>query len=153
MADLLSHFATTFAPGQALRDGRLRAVLYLGVCLPDLIYKSLYYLGGATTWVCEPSHTPLGLVPICYAAALLFEEEWRARAFGALLAGSLLHLLLDAAKDYMGMGVILWAFPFSMHRLEFSIYRPQDTGVMMIAALVVIAVVELGTLLRRRSRP
>lgn len=152
MADLLFHFATAFAPGQALRDGRLRAVLYVGVCLPDLLYKGLLYLGGAPTWLCEPTHAPLGLVPICYAAALFFEEEWRPRAFGALLAGSWLHLLVDAGKDYMGQGVIPWAFPFSMDRVELGWYRPEHTGTMMIAAAVVVAVAELGAILRGRRR-
>lgn len=154
MADLLFHFATAFAPGQALRDGRLRAILYVGVCLPDIFYKGMLYLGGAPTWLCEPTHTPLGLVPICYAVALLFEEEWRARAFGALLAGSWLHLVVDAGKSYMGTGVILWAFPFSMSRVEYAWYRPEDTATMMIAAVAVIAVIELGASLggRKRSR-
>lgn len=150
MADLLVHFATAFAPGQALRDGRLRSVLYLGVCLPDILYKSLLYLGGAPTWLCEPTHSPLALVPWCYAAAMLFEEEWRPRAFGALLAGSWLHLLLDAGKDYMGQGVILWGFPFTMDRVEFGLYGPEDTATLMAGSVVAIAVVELGALLRRR---
>ena len=72
MADLLFHVATAMAPGQALRDARLRAILYLGVCLPDVLYKGLHLAAGAPTWLCEPTHAPLGLVPICYAAALLF---------------------------------------------------------------------------------
>ena len=150
MADLLVHFATAFAPGQAMRDGRLRAVLYLGVCLPDLLYKGLLYAGGAPTWLCEPTHSPLGLIPWCYAAALLFEEEWRKRAFGALLAGAWLHLLVDAGKGYMGSGVIPWAFPFSMDRVEFGLYGAKDGPAMMAGAAVVILVVELGTLLRGR---
>jgi hypothetical protein len=143
MADLLFHFATVFAPGQALRDGRLRAVVYLGVCLPDLLYKGFLYLAGAPTWFCEPTHSPLALLPICYAAALLFEEAWRPRAFAALLAGSWLHLLVDAGKSYMGKGVIPWAFPFSMIRFELGWYRQEDTATMMIAALVVVCVIEL----------
>ena len=153
MADLLVHFATAFAPGQALRDGRLRAVLYVGVCMPDVLYKALLYLGHSPSWLCEPTHAPLGLIPICYAAALLFEEDWRPRAFGALLAGSWLHLLVDAGKDYMGMGVIPWAFPFSMDRIELGWYRPEDTGLLMLAAAVVVVVVEIGTRRRKPSRP
>ena len=153
MADLLVHFASAFAPGQALRDGRLRAVLYVGVCLPDVLYKALLYLCHSPTWLCEPTHAPLGLIPICYAAALLFEEDWRPRAFGALLAGSWLHLLADAAKDYMGTGVIPWAFPFSMDRIELGWHRPEDTGVLMLAAFVVVVVVELGARRRRPYKP
>jgi hypothetical protein len=152
MTDLLVHFATAFASGQALRDGRLRAVLYLGVCLPEILHQGLLFLGGASPWVRLPVHSPLGLLPWCFAAALLFEEEWRARAFGALLAGSWLHLLVEAGRDSMGEGEIAWAFPFTMERVGFALYRPQDTGTMILAAAVVIAIVELGSWFRGRPR-
>ena len=150
MADLLVHFATAFAPGQVLRDGRLRSVLYLGVCLPDLLLKALVHLGGARAGLGEPTHSPLGLVPWCYVAALLFEEDWRPRAFGALLAGSWLHLLIDAAKDSMGQGTIAWAFPFTLDRAGFALYGPDDTATLLAGSIVAVAVVELGALLRRR---
>jgi hypothetical protein len=152
MAALLVHFATAFASGQALRDGRLRAVLYLGVCLPEILDQGLLFFGGASPWVCLPVHSPLGLLPWCYAAALLFEEDWRARAFGALLAGSWLHLLVEAGGHSMGEGAMAWAFPFTMDRIGFALYRPQDAGTMVLAAGVVIAVIELGAWFRGRSR-
>ena len=145
MADLLVHFASAFAAGRPLRDGRLRSILYLGVCLPDLLYKSLLYLGGATTWLCEPTHSPLGLIPFCYAAALLFEEEWRKRAFGALLGGAYLHVLFDLGKNYLGTGVILWAFPFSMEAVELGWYYPEDTIYLMLPSLALIVVLELAS--------
>jgi len=153
--DLLVHFASGFVAGRPLRDGRLRAILYLGVCLPDLIYKSIFYVGGATTWVCEPTHTPLGLIPFCYVTALLFEEEWRKRAFGALLVGGYLHLLLDLGKSYMGTGVIVWAFPFSMEAVELGWYYPEDTVYLMLPSLGLIAILELASRFmgRRRASP
>jgi hypothetical protein len=147
MPDLLVHAASAVAAGRPLRDGRLRAILYLGVCLPDLLYKGLERLGGAPNWVCEPTHSPLGLIPWCYAAALLFEEEWRKRAFGALLGGSYLHLLLDLGKNYLGAGVIPWAFPFSMETVELGWYYAEDTVFFMIPALALILL-----LTRRRVR-
>ncbi len=153
MADLLVHFASAFAAGRPLRDGRLRSILYVGVCLPDMLYKSLLYLGGAPTWLCEPTHSPLGLLPWCYAAALLFEESWRKRAFLALLFGSYLHLVFDLAKSYLGSGVIPWAFPFSMRTVELGWYNPEDTVYLMIPSAVLIALVELaGRLLRPVNR-
>ncbi len=126
MADLVTHVAAAYLPARALvRDPRVRAIVYLGACLPDLLYKTGVYALGAPTWFCEPTHSPLGLVPICWAAALLFEEGWRRRAFGALWAGSLTHLLVDLGKDYMGSGVILWGFPFTMDRAELAWYAPE----------------------------
>lgn len=143
MADLLVHVATARLPALGLRDGRVRALLYAGVCLPDVLFKALLYLFGSSTWAAEPTHAPLGLVPICYAAALLFEESWRARAFAALLGGAYLHVLVDLGKNYMGTGVIPWAFPFSMSLVEAGCYRPEDTIFFMIPALVLILVLEL----------
>lgn len=151
MADLLTHVAAAYLPARPLRDARFRAVLYVGVALPDVLYKAGLYLLGASTWCCEISHAPLPLAAICYAGALLFEEAWRRRAFAALLAGGLLHLLVDAGKDYLGQGVILWAFPFSMDRLELGLYYPEETALLMLPAAAVIAVVELVA--RNRSRP
>jgi hypothetical protein len=152
MAALLVPFAMAFASGQALRDGRLRAVFYLGVCLPEILHQGLRFLGDASTWARVPVHSPLGLLPWCYVAALLFEEEWRPRAFGALLAGSWLHLLVEAGCDSMSEGGIAWAFPFTMDRVGFALFRPQDARPLIFAAVVVIAVVELGGWVRGRSR-
>jgi hypothetical protein len=143
MADLLVHVASAFVVGRPLRDGRLRSIVYLGVCLPDLLYKTLLYLGNSPTWLCEPTHAPLGQIPFCYAASLLFEEAWRKRAFVALLGGGWLHLLLDFAKSYMGAGVIPWAFPFSMETAELGWYYPDGSVALMLPALGVIAAVEL----------
>lgn len=153
MADLLVHAASAFVAGRPLRDGRLRAILYLGVCLPDVLYKGLLYVGGAPNWLCEPTHSPLGLIPFCYALALLFEEPWRKRAFGALLGGAYLHVLFDLGKNYLGSGVILWAFPFSMDRIELGWYYGEDTVFFMLPALGVIALVGMAGRLSGRRPP
>lgn len=150
MADLLVHFASAFAAGRPLRDGRLRSIVYVGVCLPDLLYKGLLYLGGAPNWLAEPTHSPLGLVAFCFAAALLFEEEWRRRAFGALLGGAYLHVLFDLGKNYLGSGVIVWAFPFSMQAVELGRYYPEDSVYLMVPSLAVIGLIELASRLRAR---
>ena len=153
MADLLVHAASAYVAAAPLRDDRLRAIVYAGVCLPDLLYKSLLYLGGAPNALCEPTHSPLGLVPFCYALALLFEESWRKRAFGAMLGGAYLHLLLDLGKNYVGSGVILWAFPFSMDAVELGWYASEDSVHLMLPALAVIVLVDLLRRPKRLSRP
>jgi hypothetical protein len=150
MADLLVHFASAFAAGRPLRDGRMRSIVYVGVCLPDLLYKTLLYCGGAPNALCEPTHSPLGLIPFCFAAALLFEEEWRRRAFGALLGGAYLHLLLDLGKNYLGSGVIVWAFPFSMQAVELGWYYPEDSVFLMLPALALIGFLELASRISAR---
>jgi hypothetical protein len=93
-----------------LRDGRRRAILWLGVCLPDAIAWAWVGLLGSPAELTIPTRSPLGLLPWCAAAALCFEADWRGRAFLALLAGARIRLALG--------GPIYWAFPFSMARVE-----------------------------------
>ena len=138
MADLLVH-AASMAPGaRLLRDGRIRALLFVGVCLPDLLYKTLLYVFGAPTWLCEPTHSPLGVLAWCWLLALLFEPEWRTRAFWALAAGCWLHQLVDLGKNYLGSGVILWAFPFSNDAVELGWYTNDDTLLFAPFALLIL---------------
>lgn len=151
MADLLTHLASGWLPGRALRDARARAVLYVGICLPDVIYKFLFTSLGASTWVCELGHAPLVVPVFCYALALLFEEAWRRRVFFALWAGSWLHILIDLGKNYLGDGVILWGFPFTMDLVELGLYRNEDMATVMPFALVFILVVELAARRLRRA--
>ncbi|HZE95914.1 MAG TPA: metal-dependent hydrolase [Planctomycetota bacterium] len=155
MADLLVHFGTAWLPARGLRDGRLRAILYVGVCLPDLLYKGILYLGNSPTWLCEPTHSPLGLLPFCYVGALLFEEAWRKRAFAALVAGGWLHLLLDGAKNFMGFGGIPWAFPFSMRTAALGWYAPEDSVWLMLPTLALMGIAEAFSRLsgRRPASP
>lgn len=153
MADLLVHFASAFAAGRPLRDGRLRSIVYVGVCLPDLLYKGFLYFAGSPNWLAEPTHSPLGLAVFCYAAALLFEEEWRKRAFGALLGGAYLHVLFDLGKNYMGSGVIVWAFPFSMQTVELGWYYPEDSVYLMLPSLALIGILEAATRIAGTRKP
>jgi len=143
VADLLVHVGIAYPAVRALRDGRLRSLLYLGLCLPDLLYKGMLYGLGAATWLCEPTHSPLGLLPFCYLGAMLFERDWRARAFGAFWAGSLAHLVVDAGKDYLGSGALLWGFPFTMRAWEAGLYAPEETVLFMPFALAIILITEL----------
>lgn len=151
MADLLTHVAIANLGAKASGDGRVRALVLVGTCLPDVLYKGLLFGTGSSTWAAEPSHAPLPIVAFCWGASLLFEESFRPRAFVALLAGMFLHVLVDLGKDYMGQGVILWAFPFSMDRIELALYRPEETIYMMLGSAALLAGTELA--FRRRPRP
>lgn len=96
-----------------MRDGRKRALLWAGIVLPDAIAWALQGLFGAPAELATPLRSPLGLLPWCAAAALLFEPAWRGRAFIALLLGAWLRLLVD--------GPVYWAFPFTMSRVDAAI--------------------------------
>jgi len=93
-----------------MSDGRRRALVWLGLALPDLLAWILRGLLGAPEALTVPLRSPLGLLPWCAAAALLFERDWRARAFVALALGAGLRLAFE--------GPIYWAFPFTTARVD-----------------------------------
>lgn len=153
MADLLTHAAVGYVIARPIRDPKLRVLVMAGTALPDVLYKTLVMAAGTSTWYAEPSHAPLPLLVICGLAAMLFAPELRRRAFWGLWIGSMTHVGVDMGKDYLGHGVILWAFPFSMDRIELGWYTNADAIYFMPAAAVLLLIVESAVrLLRRRDR-
>jgi membrane-bound metal-dependent hydrolase YbcI (DUF457 family) len=150
MADLVTHAAVGYLIARPLRDPKARALVMAGTALPDLLYKGIVWGTGSSTWYAEPTHSPVGLIFWCGLLAMFFAPPLRRCAFWGLLAGGATHLLVDAGKDYLGHGVILWAFPFSFDRVELGWYTNQDAFVMVPAALALMAITELAC---RRRRP
>lgn len=152
MADLVTHVAVGYVLARPLRDPATRSLVLAGTVLPDVLYKSVVLGIRSSTWYAEPTHTPVGMLLFCGLIALLFEPRLRRRAFWGLLAGSLTHLAVDAGKSYLGHGVILWAFPFSLDRIEWGLYHNEDWPIMAPAAAGVILLTELIFRLRERKR-
>ncbi len=150
MADLLTHVAIAHLAARPAGP-RERALVLAGATLPDLLYKGFYFFAGSPTWYCEPTHSPLVVPIFCAMIALLFEPALRRKAFACLLVGAWLHILVDLGKSYMGHGVILWAFPFSMDRVELGWYSPYETLWLMAASAALIAITELVARALRRS--
>lgn len=152
MTELAVPLAVAVALAQGVRDARWRALVYVGVCLPDLLRGLLDLQGASPPSLAHPLHSPLGLAAWCAAVALLFEEDWRARAFAALLAGGGLHLALDALSAPPGSDRgILWALPFSFERLELGWLPESRPWVLRTAAAVILGVALAGARLRRRA--
>ena len=153
MPDLAVHVCAAVVAGKSIRDPAGRAVFYLGNCLPDLAQKTLNLGAASPISFSEVTHTPFGILCLAYAAAMLFEEGWRTRAFRLLATGALLHVFMDAAKSYLGHGVILWAFPLSLARHEFGWYPPEASPTLLLpwAAAAAVAAEILDYRLRRRS--
>ena len=154
MADALVHCATASLTGRPFLSPKIRLVFYIGNIFPDVAYKGLQSVLGLPTWAAEPTHTPIGILFLCLFTAMFFAQEDRPKCFAALFVGSLLHLLVDAFKDYMGRGVIATFFPFSFAHHGFGVYRPDDIIWLGLPSLLIILLVEgLGWLKRRRSSP
>jgi hypothetical protein len=150
MADLFVHYTTAHVLGRPMADPRKRLFFAVGNCLPDLMYKSFHFFTSSPSWYTEATHAPLMLLTACYALAFLFEAPLRRAAWGLLFAGSLCHLAVDVGKDYIGMGVILWAFPFSLDRVELGWYHTEESPLAWPWCVAAIAITEAVWRLRRR---
>ena len=151
MADLLTHYVSARVAGARIRDRAVAVLVPVGVCVPDLLGKPLGALPGLPDLVEVPSHTPLGMLLFCFALSLLFAPAIRARAFGALTGGALLHLLLDSMKDYLGSGAIFPLHPFSLAAFEMGLYRSEDVYYLLPANVAILAILWASS--RRRPAP
>jgi hypothetical protein len=126
MPDLLTHLAAARVPAACLKDRRIGVLLVFGTFLPDLVNKGLYWVTRSGEDFAHPSHSVAGLALLCYLAALFVEESLRRPAFGALLAGGLVHLALDTIKTNGGFGASELLYPFSLRPMELGWIHPED---------------------------
>jgi hypothetical protein len=151
MGDLLTHYVSARVTGLGIRD-RASAVLFAGgVFFPDLLGKPLNFFPGSPDMIDIPSHTPVGLLFACGALSLLFSASMRARAFLLLYAGSIVHVLGDLMKDYLGSGSIFLLHPFSLGTYELGFYRSEDVFFLLPFNLAILGL--LWLLQRRRASP
>ena len=151
MADLLTHYVSARVVGVGIRDRATGTLFALGVFLPDLIGKPIGQLPGIPDLAAAPSHSLVGLVFACGAVCFLFAPGIRGRVFAALYAGSVLHVLADLMKDYMGRGSVCLLHPFSTTAWEAGLYRSEDVFHLLPINLAILAV--LWIVGRRRGRP
>lgn len=150
MPDAITHLALVY-PFRRLCPTRGQvAALYMGCILPDVCFKAFLYGFQSSIYFSEPTHSPLVLLAICYFFSLLFDVSERRRIFVILYVASVTHVLLDALKNHHGQGVVPLAFPFLLRRYELGLFWPEDSVYVMLAALAVVAIVELALRLRIR---
>lgn len=149
MPDLLTHLASARAPAALLPDRHVRAALLLGVLLPDLLPKSLYWVARTPSDFLEPLHSLPGLLVLGYAVSLFFEESLRRSAFAALTAGSFLHVALDLVKDNLEIGSAGLFYPFSTRGFALGWIDPEDVILLIPAALAVLVLTHWA---ERRAR-
>ena len=126
MPDLFTHLVAARVPGAFVRDRRLQALLVIGTFLPDLATKGFYWVLWSGQEFSHASHTILGVALIAYLASLFLEESIRRPGFTLLLAGGLIHVLVDLIKCYLGMGSIALLLPFSSKCYEVGLINPEN---------------------------
>jgi membrane-bound metal-dependent hydrolase YbcI (DUF457 family) len=150
MPDLLTHYASARLPALALRDDRLQALLVAGAFLPDVVSKGLHWVARAPDHFASPSHSPVGLLLLCYLAALLLAPALRRAGFACLYAGGLLHLALDVLKENVGHGAARLFLPFDLRSVELGWIPMEDVVYLLPFDAVVLIAVVLVERSRRR---
>lgn len=161
MPDVLTHLATGHWLGRLLTarstdPARARALLWgtlAGSALPDLATRAPNLLLGRLVpglgSILHPLHAPLPYAILALLVARGFVDRDRRAVLSGLLAGGLLHLVLDLGQCNLRPGYTL-LFPFSAWRSQVCLYRPEASVpyAMWFAAGSVL--LELVRYLRRR---
>ncbi len=138
MPDVLTHLATGHWLGRALTarstdPARARALLWgtlAGSALPDLATRAPNQLLGRLVpelgSILHPLHSPLPYAVLSALVARAFVEGHRRAVLGGLLAGGLLHLLLDLGQCNLKPGYTLF-FPFSAQGFQVCLYFPESS--------------------------
>ncbi|QLK26831.1 metal-dependent hydrolase [Natrinema zhouii] len=150
MADLLSHVLLVYA-GCTIAGwyrpipDRWIAVAMIGAILPDLNRITILVTNGtleATLGVpfdVDAVSTLGGVLVLAGIGAMVVADRHR-RAFAALFAGALLHLLVDALKAYADGAAGMWLYPVTWARHPTpSLYVSSDpTVLVLVGALAAI---------------
>jgi hypothetical protein len=150
MADVLTHYTTGRLLWFVWTKPTTRVLFYFGVCLPDILQKFLNTLTQTPYNFTMPTHSIFGLLLYCYIISFLFEEDFRSYAFIALYLGSLLHVLADLFRGYVGIGMPILT-PFSIKGYEFDIYVNEEILFMIPVNIFIILLLEFYTKRPRRN--
>lgn len=121
MPDLVTHISVAFIV-KALNRRPMTPVFVAGTVLPDLLsripekalllcHEHVLELPRFVLYTPAVAHLPTGILVWSLALAFFFPEDVRLLAWWNLLAGALLHVLLDLTQAHLGSAYTL-LFPF-----------------------------------------
>ncbi|SEP69346.1 metal-dependent hydrolase [Natrinema salaciae] len=154
MADLLSHVLLAYAGCTVAGwyrpiPSRWTAVVMIGAILPDLNRGTLLVGNGTLEaalgmpFDLDGLATLGGAIVLAGIGAMVVADRHR-RAFVALLAGALSHLLVDAVKAYADGAAGMWLYPFAWVRHPTpSLYVSSDPAVLAVAISIAVVVVAI----------
>jgi hypothetical protein len=140
VADAVTHLCSGLLahvlgpPGPARRWAPL---FVAGSVLPDLlsrapstvlgmVHSHLHPLPSFILYCWNPLHLPAGILLYSLLLALLFPQEQRRAALGALLLGGGLHVGIDLCQRHVGLGYPLLV-PFSSRDFELGLMGSEAT--------------------------
>jgi len=157
--ELITHGSVAFLL-KALNRRPWTPLFLAGTVLPDLlarvpgsvlveVHDRIHPLPEALLYAPEVAHLPAGIVLWSLAFSFLFPEKDRLAICWNLLAGGLLHILLDLMQRHEGAAYTLF-FPFHHDPFQFGWFGTEAT-VLFAPVLAVLAVVTWRV--RRGPRP
>ena len=123
MPDLVTHVMAGYGLQRALWP-RLSPWFLVGAVFPDILTRPFTILWPGSFWWTMPLHTPMGLLLVCAAIALLagapflFSGIWAPAFF--------VHLFLDLFQAHLA-GSYYLLFPFSWRSVEVDLIWPETT--------------------------
>ena len=152
MPDLITHTAFSYAISRSPRFDRFRIIFYLGTILPDVLTRPLYILNPFLYPYTVAIHTPLFMLLFCFFAAEFIATSIRKSVRRYLLAGVLVHFILDFFQRHIETGY-LWLFPFSWQSFEIGLFWPETPLMLTPLWLALIAIVEIIRWRRKKQSP
>tara|TARA_Y100001935_G_C17262436_1_gene487191 strand:- start:940 stop:1383 length:444 start_codon:yes stop_codon:yes gene_type:complete len=144
MPDGATHFLVQIIFNKITGVKRLIPYTLFGTIAPDL-FKGLHRLLPPNySWALYPTHSPIYMLLLFYALALLFHEiERKPLIFGSMI-GMLVHLFLDLLQINMGGGYYMPFFPLSFYSFSFNIIKTETSLFFLpITALITLIIIKL----------
>jgi len=142
MPDLLTHSAAAYLAARRWFPRPAAIFFIVGTMLPDVLSRPFYIIFPTLHWWVMPLHTPIGILIVCWIISGLFKAEDRKIVFIALLAGAMLHFLLDAPQKHLAAGYF-WLFPFSWKTYEWGWWWSEDSVRLVPGVILLVAFVEI----------
>ncbi|MBN2031574.1 hypothetical protein JW824_15185 [bacterium] len=158
MPDLMTHVAISHLikrPFELKQESSktvpMRTVFYLGTILPDVLSRPFYILFPVTREWVSLYHHPVGFILIATLFALFFDPTIWKRAWMHLMAGGMLHFLLDSFQKQIASG-IAWLWPFSWRIYGYGLMEAGDILHYIPLWISLIIIMEMGFYYIRRKR-
>ena len=143
MPDLVTHTAAAYLISRSNRFERFRVLFYVGTILPDILARPIYILWPKLFYYTIAIHTPVFMLVFTLLLVEFFPSTSRKSARLYLLAGIVLHFLLDLFQRHLLTGYY-WFFPFSWASFELGLFWPEEPLQLLPLWLGMIFVVEFG---------
>ncbi len=128
----------------------MRTLFYMGTILPDIMSRPFYILFPVTREWVFLYHQPIGFILISIMFTLFFNPAIWKKVWINLMAGGMLHFLLDSFQKQIASG-IAWLWPFSWQAYGYGLMEAGDILNYIPLWIILIVIMETGFYLWRKK--